>query len=210
MHVLKELDALLTDETVLVIDGGDFAGWARSYLRARTPGHWLRLGPLAQLGCAVPYALGAKLARPHSDVVLLIGDGAFGFYGIEFDTAVRHGLGITAVMGNDAIWGIDRNYQLEYFGRAVATDLRFARYDKMVEALGGHGELVQEAAGLASAFRRALGSGKPSLVNVAIKNARSPLADAAIAARWARARSSTVASRAHCREGVRASSEPSA
>ncbi len=113
----------------------------------------------------------------------MIGDGSFGFYGSEYDTAVRHGAAFTAVMGNDALWGIDRNFQLAYYGRAVGTELRPVRYDKMVEALGGYGEHVEEAAGIAPAIRRARESGKPSLVSVAIRNTPCPLADAMMARR---------------------------
>lgn len=181
MRVLREVERFTTDETIVVIDGGDFANWARSYLKARNPGGWLRLGPLGQLGCGVPYALAAKLARPAADVLLLIGDGSFGFYGIEFDTAVRHDLAFTAVMGNDAAWSIDRNFQLAYYGRAVGTDLRPVRYDKMVDALGGHAEYVEHPAGIAPAIQRARESGKAALINVVIRNAPSPLADAMIA-----------------------------
>lgn len=183
MRVLREIDRYTNDGTVLVVDGGDFAGWARSYLKARNAGGWLRLGPLGQLGCGVPYAVAAKLARPDADVLLLIGDGSFGFYGVEYDTAVRHGAAFTGIMGNDALWGIDRNFQLAYYGRAVGTELRPVRYDKMVEALGGHGEYVEEAAGLAPAIDRARASGRPSLVNVAVRNVPCPLAEAMMARR---------------------------
>ncbi|HKX19561.1 MAG TPA: thiamine pyrophosphate-binding protein [bacterium] len=181
MRVLRDVDAMTDDDTVLVVDGGDFAGWARSYLKARNPGGWLRLGPLGQLGCGVPYAIAAKLARPEAEVMLLIGDGSFGFYGIEYDTAVRHGAAFTAVMGNDALWGIDRNFQLAYYGRAVGTELRPVRYDKMVDALGGFGEHVTQPGEIAPAIRRARESGRPSLVSVAIRNTPCPLADAMMA-----------------------------
>jgi acetolactate synthase-1/2/3 large subunit len=183
MRVLREVEKFTGDDTVVVVDGGDFAGWARSYLKARNPGGWLRLGPLGQLGCGIPYAIAAKLARPEADVLLLIGDGSFGFYGIEYDTAVRHGAAFTGIMGNDALWGIDRNFQLAYYGRAVGTELRPVRYDRMVEALGGHGEHVVEASGLVPAIERARASGRASLVDVAVRNTPCPLADAMIARR---------------------------
>ncbi|HET7263316.1 MAG TPA: thiamine pyrophosphate-binding protein [bacterium] len=181
VRVLRDVDTFTDDDTILVVDGGDFAGWGRSYLRARNAGGWLRLGPLGQLGCGVPYAIAAKLARPEADVLLLIGDGSFGFYGIEFDTAVRHGAAFTAVMGNDALWGIDRNFQLAYYGRAVGTELRPVRYDKMVEALGGHGEHVTQPGEIVPAIRRARESGRPSLVSVTIRNTPCPLANAMMA-----------------------------
>ena len=143
----------------------------------------MRLGPLSHLGCGLPYALAAKLARPEANVLLFIGDGSIGFYTMEYDTAVRHNLPITAILGNDAAWGIDKTFQIAYYGRAVSTDLRFVRYDHVVEALGGHGEYVEQAAEIGPAVSRAMGSGKPSLVNIKIRSARSPLADAMIARR---------------------------
>ena len=181
MRVLRDVDAFTDDDTVLVVDGGDFAGWGRSYLKARNAGGWLRLGPLGQLGCGVPYAIAAKLARPEAEVLLLIGDGSFGFYGIEYDTAVRHGAAFTGIMGNDALWGIDRNFQLAYYGRAVGTELRPVRYDKIVEALGGYGEHVTQPGEIGPAIRRARESGRAALVSVAIRNTPCPLADAMMA-----------------------------
>ena len=181
MRVFKEVERFTADETILVFDGGDYAQWGRSYLKARGTGHWMRLGPLSQLGCGLPYALAAKLARPEARVLLFIGDGGFGFYAMEYDTAVRHNLPITTVMGNDAAWGIDKNFQLAYYGRAAGTDLRFLRYDQVVEALGGHGEYVERGEEISPAMERALASNRPSLVNIKIGSVRSPLADAMIA-----------------------------
>ena len=183
MRVFKEVEPLTDDNTILIFDGGDYAQWGRSYFKARKPGHWMRLGPLSHLGCGLPYALAAKLARPEANVLLFIGDGSIGFYTMEYDTAVRHNLPITAILGNDAAWGIDKTFQIAYYGRAVSTDLRFVRYDHVVEALGGHGEYVEQAAEIGPAVSRAMGSGKPSLVNIKIRSARSPLADAMIARR---------------------------
>ena len=185
MRIFKEVERFIDDDTILIFDGGDHAGWGRCYLKARKPGHWMRLGPLSQLGCGLPYALGAKLARPEARVLLFIGDGAFGFYAMEYDTAVRHNLPITAIMGNDAAWGIDRNFQIAYFGRAVSTDLRFVSYDRLVEAQGGHGEYVERSENIAPALERAVASGLPSLLNIKIKSTRSPLADAMIARKLA-------------------------
>ena len=185
MRVYKEVAPFIDEDSILIFDGGDYVQWGRGYLKARRLGRWLRLGPLSHLGFGLPFALAAKLAHPESKVILFIGDGSIGFYAMEYDTAIRHNLPIITVLGNDAAWGIDRNFQMAYFGRAVATDLRFVRYDKMVEALGGHGEYVQEAQQLAPAIQRALASNKASLVNATIRSARSPLADAMIARKLA-------------------------
>ena len=186
MRVFTELEGETDEDTILIFDGGDYAQWGRCYLKARKPGHWMRLGPLSQLGCGLPYAMAAKLARPNAKVLLFIGDGAFGFYTMEYDTAVRFNLDFTAVMGNDATWSIDKNFQIAYYGRAVATDLRYVRYDQVVSAIGGHGEYVERGEEVVPAVRRALGSGKPALVNVNVGSRQSPLADAMIARKTSR------------------------
>ncbi|MBI1994564.1 MAG: hypothetical protein HYS67_09210, partial [Deltaproteobacteria bacterium] len=128
-------------------------------------------------------AIAAKLAYPDSRVIVITGDGSFGFNGMEFDTAVRHKLNIVAILGNDSAWGIDRQIQLGLYGRPVATDLLQTRYDKVVEGLGGHGELVERPEELEPALRRAFACGRPALLNVVIQRAISPRAEAAIARR---------------------------
>jgi len=118
---------------------------------------------------------------------MVTGDGAFGFNGMEFDTAVRHGLNIVALLGNDSAWGIDRQIQLGLYGRAVATDLLQTRYDLMAEGLGGYGEFVERPEELKPAIERALASAKPALLNIAVERAISPRAEAAIGRRKAAA-----------------------
>ncbi len=183
IRVFRELKPFIDDDTVLVFDGGDFVQWGRSYLSAEKTGRWLRLGPLSHLGFGLPYALAARLAHPNAKVFLAMGDGSLGFYAMEYDTALRHNLPFVTILGNDATWSIDKNFQLAYFGRAVATDLRPMRYDRLVQAIGGHGEQVGAASEMGPAVRRALDSGKPSLIDIAIEAAQSPLADAMIARR---------------------------
>ena len=183
VRVFQEVQPFIDDDTVLVFDGGDFVQWGRSYLSAQKTGCWLRLGPLSHLGFGLPYALAARLAHPDAKVFLMMGDGSLGFYAMEYDTALRHNLPFVTILGNDATWSIDKNFQLAYFGRAVATDLRPMRYDRMVEAIGAHGEHVEKASEMAPAVQRALDSGKPSLIDIAINPAQSPLADAMIARR---------------------------
>jgi acetolactate synthase-1/2/3 large subunit len=135
------------------------------------------------LGSALPSALAAKVAYPDSRVIMLGGDGSFGFNAMEFDTAVRHRLNIVGILGNDSAWGIDRQIQLGLYGRSVATDLRQTRYDQVVQGLGGYGEFVARADELEPALRRALDAGKPALVNVAVQQVVSPRGEAAIARR---------------------------
>ena len=183
LDVYTGLEQHLDDDTVVIFDGGDYVQWGRAYVKARKPGHFMRLGPLSHLGAGIPYGMAAKLANPDSKVLVFIGDGAFGFYTMEFDTCIRHNLNITTVLGNDATWGIDKTFQVAYFGRAVGTDLRHIRYDKVVEAIGGYTEHVENPAEVGAAVGRALASGRPSLVDVSVRSGASPLASAMIARR---------------------------
>jgi acetolactate synthase-1/2/3 large subunit len=116
---------------------------------------------------------------------MLTGDGAFGFNGMEFDTAVRHKLNIVAILGNDSAWGIDRQIQLGLYGRPVATELLQTHYEKVVQGLGGYGEFVERPEDLEPALHRAFDSRQPALLNVVVKRAISPRGEAAIARRKA-------------------------
>ncbi len=190
MHALfvhRTLKSVLRPDDCLVFDGGDFCHFGRSFLPALKPKHWFNVSSLGMLGSSLPTALAAKIAYPDSRVFMLTGDGAFGFNAMEFDTAVRHKLNIVAILGNDSAWGIDRQIQLGLYGRSVATDLLQTRYDQIVEGLGGYGEFVERPEDLRAALERALASGKPALLNVAVERAISPRAEAAIGRRKAAA-----------------------
>ena len=113
------------------------------------------------------YALAAKLAHPDRQVVLLLGDGAFGFRWGSFDTLARHGVSVVAVVGNNGIWALEKHPMEALYGYSVVADLRpQTRYDQVAEALGCHGEFVSTPAQLRPALERALASGRPALVNV--------------------------------------------
>jgi acetolactate synthase-1/2/3 large subunit len=186
MHALfvhKIVKSILRPEDCLVFDGGDFCHFGRSVLPALRPKRWLYVSSLGMLGSGLPSALAAKVAYPDSRVIMLGGDGSFGFNAMEFDTAVRHRLNIVAILGNDSAWGIDRQIQLGLYGRAVATDLLQSRYDQVVQGLGAYGEFVARAEDLQPALRRALDVGKPALLNVAVQQVVSPRGEAAIARR---------------------------
>ena len=183
MFVHKTLAAMLRPDDFLSFDGGDFCHFGRALLPAQMPKRWSYVSSLGMLGSSLPSALAAQVAYPDSRVINLTGDGAFGFNGMEFDTAVRHGLNVVTIMGNDAAWGIDRQIQLGLYGRPVATDLLPTRYDLVVQGLGGHGELVERPEELQPALERAFAANKPALVNVAVQRAISPRAAAAIARR---------------------------
>ena len=183
LHVHKTLLSFIDEDDFLVFDGGDFCHWGRAYLPARTPRTWSYFSGLGMLGTAISTAMAAKLAHPDRRAIVISGDGAFGFNALEYDTAVRHGIAITTVLGNDASWGIDRQIQLQVYGKPVATDLLPVRYDRLVESLGGEGLYVRQPADLPDALDRALNCGRPSLVNVEVQRAISPRGQAAVD-RW--------------------------
>jgi acetolactate synthase-1/2/3 large subunit len=167
MRVYGELAQLLDRSAVIIGDGGDFVSFAGRVVDSYEPGCWVDPGPYGCLGSGVGYALAAKLARPDRQVVLLLGDGAFGFSGMDLDTFARHGVAVLAVIGNNGIWALEKHPMEAIYGYSVAADLRpETRYDLVAEALGCHGELVQRPEELRPALERALASGKPALVNV--------------------------------------------
>jgi acetolactate synthase I/II/III large subunit len=167
MRVYGELAGVLDRNAIIVGDGGDFVSYAGRVVSSYEPGCWLDPGPFGCLGSGPGYALGAKLAHPDRQVVLLLGDGAFGFSGMEFDTLARHGVNVVGVMGNNGIWALEKHPMEFLYGYSVAAELRpETRYDQVVEALGGVGELVRTPAELRPALERALSAGRPALVNV--------------------------------------------
>jgi acetolactate synthase-1/2/3 large subunit len=167
MRLYAELAEVLDRDAIVVGDGGDFVSYAGRVVDSFAPGCWLDPGPFGCLGAGPGYALAAKLARPDRQVVLLLGDGAFGFSGMEFDTLARHGVNVVGVMGNNGIWALEKHPMEFLYGYSVAADLRPAtRYDQVVEALGCHGELVERPQDLRAALDRALSCGQPALVNV--------------------------------------------
>jgi acetolactate synthase-1/2/3 large subunit len=138
-------------------------------LRAYEPGHFLGVVPTGTLGIGAPYAIAAKLARPDKQVVLVTGDGSFGLNAMEFDTMVRHKIPIVSIISNDQAWGMIMRDQLRRGDdRIIGTKLRFARYDKVVEALGGYGEAVERPEDIRPALQRAFASGLPACINVKV------------------------------------------
>jgi acetolactate synthase-1/2/3 large subunit len=167
LRLYAELDAVLDRDAIVIGDGGDFVSYAGRVINTYEPGCWLDPGPFGCLGCGPGYALAAKLAHPERQVVLLVGDGAFGFSGMEFDTLARHGVDVVGVMGNNGIWALEKHPMEFLYGYSVAADLRpGTRYDEVVRALGGHGELVERPEQLRPALEQAFSAGRPALVNV--------------------------------------------
>jgi acetolactate synthase-1/2/3 large subunit len=167
LRVYKELGEVLDRDAIVIGDGGDFVSYAGRVIETREPGCWMDPGPYGCLGAGPGQAIGAKIAHPRRQVVCLLGDGAFGFSGLEFDTMVRHGLPVVGIIGNNGIWALEYHPMKFLYGYQVAADLQpNTRYDQIVEALGGHGELVSTPSDLRQALERAFESGRPALVNV--------------------------------------------
>ena len=170
LRVCDELGKRLGPNDVVIGDGGDFVATAAYVLKLEAPQLWMDPGPLGTLGVGPGYAMAAKLARPDANVVLVYGDGSFGFHALEFEAMVRQGIPVVSVIGNDAAWTQIRRGQVDLYGpnRAVATALEHTRYEKVVEALGGFGAYVEKVEELGPALDAAFASGKPACVNVKI------------------------------------------
>jgi len=173
LRVCAALQPLLQRGGLLVVDGGEFGQWAQAGLDAETR---MINGLSGSIGSAIPLALAAKLAQPQRAVIAVLGDGTFGFHAMEMDTAVRYRLPIVAIVGNDARWNAEHQLQVQHYGaaRAVGCALLPTRYDRVVEALGGHGERVERADELTPALERAARSGRPACVDVVIDGVAAP------------------------------------
>jgi len=166
-RIYGELLKVLDDDAVVIGDGGDFVSFAGKFVEPARPGGWLDPGPFGCLGTGLGYAIAARVARPSGQVVLLLGDGAAGFSLMDADTLVRHGLPVVIVCGNNAGWGLERHPMRALYGYDVAADLQpGCRYDEVVRALGGAGELVTKPGDIGPALRRAFAASVPYLVNV--------------------------------------------
>jgi acetolactate synthase I/II/III large subunit len=167
VRVYKELGDVLDRDAIVIGDGGDFVSYAGRFVDTYQPGCWMDPGPFGCLGAGPGQAIGATLAHPDRQVCLLLGDGAFGFAGMEFDTMARHGLPVVGVMGNNGIWALEHHPMKFLYGYSVAAELRpETPYEQVVEALGCEGILVREPGELRPALERAFASGRPALVNV--------------------------------------------
>ena len=167
MRIYGELVPLLDRDAIVIGDGGDFVSYAGREIPSYEPGCWLDPGPFGCLGVGPGYAMAARLAHPGRQVVLLYGDGALGFSGMELESLVRLGLPVTCIVGNNGIWGLEKHPMQALYGYDVAAELRPGiRYDQTMESFGGRGELVKDPDELGPALKRALDSGEPYLVNV--------------------------------------------
>lgn len=160
LRLCREVRDFLDRDAYLVVDGQEILNYGRQSIPTFESGHRLNSGTWGTMGVGVPYALGAKIAHPDKQVLALVGDGSFGFNGMELDTAVRHKINIVCVISLNGGWTSDPQ------GIKPGRDLGYTRYDRMAEALGCHGEYVEEPHQIRPAIERAFASGKPALVNV--------------------------------------------
>ncbi len=162
LRLMREVRDFLDRDAVLVVDGHETLNFARQSIPSYVPGHRVNSGTHGDMGVGVPFGIAAKAAKPDKQVVVLTGDGAFGWHGMETDTAVRHKLNVLFVICNNGSFtaaGKEFNPQ---------QHLGFSRYDRMMEALGGHGEFCERPEQIRPALERAAKSGKPAVVNVIV------------------------------------------
>jgi acetolactate synthase-1/2/3 large subunit len=165
----RELERTAGDDAIFVADGGDFVATASYIVQPRRPLAWLDPGAFGTLGVGAGFALGAQLVRPRDEVWLLWGDGASGYGLVEFDTFVRHGVPVIAVVGNDASWAQIAREQVKLLNDDVGTVLARSAYHAVVEGFGAFGIEVTSMAQVAGALQRAreiAREGRPVLVNV--------------------------------------------
>ncbi len=166
-RIYGELSKRLERDAVVICDGGDFASYAGKFVEVYQPGCWLDTGPYGCLGSGMGYSIAARVARPASQVVTLLGDGAAGFSLMDVDSLVRHNLPVVMVVGNNGMWGLEKHPMQAIYGWDLACDLQpRCRYDEVVRALGGAGETVDDPTEIGPALDRAFASNVPYLVNV--------------------------------------------
>lgn len=166
-RIYGELLPRLANDAIIVGDGGDFVSFAGRFVEPQQPGNWLDTGPYGCLGAGMGAAIAARLHRPNAQVVVLYGDGAAGMSLMDVDTLVRHNLPVVMVMGNNSTWGLEKHPMQMLYGYDVVADLGHqTRYDEVVKALGGAGEMVTEPDQIGPALDRAFAANVPYLVNI--------------------------------------------
>lgn len=165
----REVGDFFSDDSIVAADGGDIVSTTAKWLQTSRPGGLLDPGPFGCLGVGAPFALAAKSVEPDTRVGIVYGDGSFGFNGMEYDTLIRHNLPVVGVIGNDGAWNnIKVIHRMAHPESVFLSEIGFRAYEKIVEGLGGYGELVEKPSEIGPALERAQDSGVPALVNVKI------------------------------------------
>lgn len=171
LQLFRELDGALGDDSLLVADGGDFVATASYTLKPRSPLSWLDPGPFGTLGIGGGFALGAKLARPESEVWIIWGDGSSAYSIAEFDTFTRHRIPVIGLIGNDACWSQIAREQIEILKDDTAAMLAHSDYDGVATGFGGDGVRIDRIESFIPAIARArtaVADGRPFLINAII------------------------------------------
>ncbi len=161
LRLCKEVRDFMDRDAIVVVDGHEILNFARQSIPTHVPGHRVNAGPNGCMGVAVPFGMGAKVAKPDKQVLVLSGDGSFGMNGMEVDTMVRHGIPVIIVVSNNGGWAAA--------GLMSGRDLGFGRYDRMAEVFGAYGEHVERPEDIRPALERAakaVAEGKPAVINV--------------------------------------------
>jgi len=160
LRLCKEVRDFLKRDAILVVDGQEILNYGRQSIPTFVPGHRLNSGAFGCMGVGLPFGIGAKIAKPNAQVVVLHGDGSYGINGMEIDTAVRHKIPVLCVISNNGGWTADPKQD------KPGRNLGYSRYDKMAQDFGAHGEYVEKPHEIRPALDRAAASGKPAVVNV--------------------------------------------
>jgi acetolactate synthase-1/2/3 large subunit len=168
LDLMRGVQSVLTDETVVLIDGGNIGQWAHQVLCDRYPGHWLTCGASGVVGYGLPGAMAARLLYPDRPVLLISGDGALTFTVAEFETASRQGLGFAVLLADDQAWGITLTGHQKRYGQGITSELGPVRFDRMAEAFGAHGVRVERPEEVAPALRRGLAADRPTLIHAPV------------------------------------------
>src|SRR5262249_5906099 len=164
LKLFKELNSIMTDNSILVADGGDFVATASYTLAPRGPLSWLDPGAFGTLGVGGGFALGAKLVRPESAVWIVWGDGSSAYSLAEFDTSFRHKIPVIGLIGNDACWSQIARDQVEILKDDTASVLAFSDYHLVAKGFGGDGVRIDSMDDFNPAVagaREAVSLGKP-------------------------------------------------
>jgi acetolactate synthase-1/2/3 large subunit len=159
---------VLTDDTILILDGGNIGQWAHQFLCDRYPGHWLTCGASGVVGYGLPGAMAARLLYPDRPILLLSGDGAFTFTVAELESAARQRLNFVAIVADDAAWGIVVGEHRREYGRLMACELGPVRFDLVAEGFGCRGVRISNPQEIKPALREALAHEHPTVIHVPI------------------------------------------
>lgn len=166
--VVLAIGEVLTDETVLLVDGGNIGQWFHQLLLDRSPGHWVTCGASGVVGWGLPGAAAARALYPDRPVILLSGDGAFTFTVAELECAARQGLPFVAVVADDERWGISVSGHVQHYGEPLYSTLGPMRLDQVAEGFGCHGVRIDSKEGLVPALQEALAADRPTVIHVPI------------------------------------------